>query len=250
MADFFKVVGEDIIVTAPIVEVYVPYDYFTSQLYEVVGDNVRYYAVANFKVFKNEKERENRENIATYPLGIPLFVMAHPSEIDTQEVSFKKNGITRRSIVLTFYKDDKFIVNRSCIKSADNVMVLMQRLESGKLDNIPPAMVADMLDYGQQLNSVSLNLPSEMVKIFVAERYHDPNNQSRKLRFSKAKNTDDDIVSYNMREEAMQSTTYQAVTFEDINSAVITSINRKNAGIKDEPTYMEKIIRGEKIETD
>ena len=128
----------------------------------------------------------------------------------------------------------------------------MSRFEGGKLTNIPPAMADEVIEVGQVINNMKLKLPSEMIEAFTAERYRDPANPAQKIRFSKASDAvqSNDVVSYNMREEAMQSTTYQGISFEDINSALITATNRKNKGIKDEATVMEKIIRGEKITDD
>ena len=155
-------------------------------------------------------------------------------------------------VVLTYRQGDAFVVNTNVVKSADNVSGLMSRFEGGKLTNIPPAMADEVIEVGQIINNMKLKLPSEMIEAFTAERYRDPANPAQKIRFSKASDAvqSNDVVSYNMREEAMQSTTYQGISFEDINSALITATNRKNKGIKDEATVMEKIIRGEKITED
>lgn len=257
---FFRTDKNSILVDVPIIEVYIPYEYMTTsppgtsnKYYEVLGENVRYYGIANFKVFMSEKEHQEKiEDVLTYPMGIPTMLIAHPTETTVKEMRFNKNYPYEKMIVLTFNKGDAFIVNTNTIKSADNVSGLMSRFEAGKLTNIPPAMTDEVIEFGQEINNIKLKLPSEMIEAFSAERYRDPNNPAQKLRFSKA--SDDTIankvVSYNMREEAMQSTTYQGISFEDINSSIITATNRKNAGIVDDATIMEKIIRGEKIENE
>ena len=245
----FKTEKNSIIVTAPIIEVYLPYDYYAAELFERVGENIRYYGVANFKVFNSEKERENKPSVKTYPMGISSMLIARPTETDTMEVQFTKGGKLHKCIVMTFYKNDLFLVEKNIIKNTDNAFILMNRLEAGKLDNVPPNIQADMLMYAQVLNKINFGLPSELLEIFVSEKYRDPSNPSRKYRFADAsKIRGDDVVSYNMREDAMQSTAYQGFTHEDINTALITAINRKHDGIVDEPTYMERIIKGEKID--
>ena len=52
------------------------------------------------------------------------------------------------------------------------------------------------------------------------------------------------MISHNMRTDAIQSTTFQGLTHEDVNSALLAAINRKDAGIVDEPTMMERLMRG------
>ena len=54
----------------------------------------------------------------------------------------------------------------------------------------------------------------------------------------------DDITSLNMRQEGMAGSIYQAFSNEDINTSLISSVNRKRDGIVDAPTVMERIVRG------
>lgn len=243
----FKLNGESIIVTAPILEVYLPEDYAASELYSVVGEYTKWFAIANFKVFKNEAQLEHRDEVPTRPIGRATNILSKPSETDIGEVTFVKGGDARKCIILRFYMNDVFCVDRNVIKSADNVAIMMQRLESGKLDNIPPRIVKNVINVSQGINGINLRLPDEHMDAMIAERYRDPKNKNRKLRFSTGDNKDR-VVSVTPREDAVTSTTFQAFTFEDVNNSIIAACNRKDAGIQDEATIMEKIIRGEKIE--
>ena len=112
---------------------------------------------------------------------------------------------------------------------------------------IPPHIQAQIIPDAERMNKVNLRFPPEEMELFLAERYRNPNNQKQKLRFSSVDQDSDDIVSYRMREEAMQTTTYQAVTHEDINNALITSVNRTRRGEYSEPTMVERITRGLEI---
>lgn len=243
----FKMKGDSIIVNAPILEVYLPADYASAELYQVIGSNSKWFGIANFKTFRSESQLDHREIVPTYPLGISSFILSTPSETDIDDVLFKKDGVIRKCIILRFFVGDVFCIDRNLIKSADNVVILMTRLEAGKLDNVPPHIVKDIIRYAEKINGMNLKLPDSHIDALVAERYRDPNNHSRKLRFSNDNNTDK-VVSVNPREDAMTSTTYQGITFEDINNSIVAACNRKKAGITDEATIMEKIIRGEKVE--
>lgn len=242
----FKMKGDSILVNAPVLEVYLPEDYASTGLYSVIGTNAKWFAIANFKVFKTEAQLEHRDTVPTHPLGIASYILSKPSETDIDNVMFVKDGVERKCIILRFFVGDVFCVDRNLIKSADNVATLMNRLESGKLDNIPPRIVKDIIKLAEDVNGVNLVLPDSHIDALVAERYRDPENYSRKLRFASGESNK--VVSVNPREDAMMSTTFQGITFENINSAIIVACNRKNAGIKDEETIMEKIIRGEKVE--
>ena len=92
------------------------------------------------------------------------------------------------------------------------------------------------------MNKLKLNIPSEEEEMMVAERYRMDGSMKR-ARFGEPDNMDD-IMSLNMRQEGMEASTYQAFSNEDINTSLISSINRKAAGIVDEPTSIERIVRG------
>lgn len=240
-----KKIDNKIIVTAPIIELYLPAEYAQkSNLYTMKGERVEFFGVCNMKKFDNEAGLENRSAAKTIPVGIPMILISNPSEIESNvQVQFYPDGPFRKCIVLRYYKDDEIVCNTQCIRSADNVTALMEMLENGKLTFFPVKYIPALIQKVQDMNKVNLRLPTESIQAMIAERYRDPEHPSKKLRFAKDPDSDD-IVSVTPREETMLSSTYSAFSFEDINSSLIASVNRAKAGIHDEPTIMEKIIRG------
>ena len=230
-------------------EVYLPFDYTEkayrgNSYYSILGTKVRFFCVGNMRFYKDQKQMDNPLTVKCHALGFPMMVVSDPSEIDVREVQYSKNGPVRMCIVLTYYKGDALIENCNCIKSTDNPMIVLARLEGGKFNHISPMVANGILSDVQSMNNVKLRIPTEVEEIFVAERYRDPANPAQKARFAEKLPADDSYVTYNMRQDAMKTTTYQAVTHEDINTSLISSINRKNDGIVDEATVMERIVRG------
>lgn len=244
----FRTVGTVKYVNIYGMEVYLPYDYLEKayrglNYYSVVGSKVRYYGVGNMRLYQNKAQMESPLTVKTYALGVPMIITSEPSEIDTREVQFTKGGPVRKCIVLTFYKDDVFLDNTNAIKSNDNVMIFLTRLEGGKLDHVSPEVADGILQDVQEMNGVKLKIPTEEEEIYVAERYRSDRDPTKKARMVDSSNPDK-VTSLNMRQEAMRTTTYQAITHEDISTSLITSVNRANAGIVDEPTIMERVTRG------
>lgn len=245
----FRESGNSIYVDVYALDVYLPYDYLDKayrgiSYYSIVGSKVRYFAVGNMRAYKNQKEMESPLTAKTHPLGFPMIIMSEPSETNVKEVQFVNGGPIRRCIVLTYYKDDVFVENVNCIAQAENAMIILSRLEGGKMDHFGPEVSIGVFQDVQSMNKISFRIPSEEEEIFIAERYRNPNKHSQKARFADSTTADDRFVSYNMRQEAMKTTTYQALTHEDINTSLIASINRKNDGIIDDPTIMERVVRG------
>lgn len=244
----FRTVGTVKYVNIFAIEVYLPYDYLDKayrgqNYYALVGTKVRYFGVGNMRFYNSQKEMDSPLTVPVHTLGIPMLITGEPSDIDTRDVQFTRGGPVRKCVVLTFYKDDEFLSNVDSIKGNDNVMIYLTRLQGGKLDHMPPEDALGVLQDVQRMNGVKLRIPSEEEEIFIAERYRSDRDPSKKARL--VDTTDPDkAVSLNMRQEAMKSTTYQALTHEDINTSLVASVNRKRAGIVDEPTPMEVITRG------
>lgn len=238
-------------VAAYAVDIYLPFDYLDkayrgTKYYEIAGTRVRYFGLGNMRFYDNEKELENPSAKKVYTLGIPMIITSIPSDIDTKMVLFQKGGIERKCIVLRLYRDDVFIENLNLIKSNNNVMIYLLRIESGKLNHITPDEAASILHDVQDMNGIKLRIPSEEEEMMIAERFRNPNKNLEKARFSDVDDPDK-LTTLSMRQESMASTTYQAVTGEDINNALISSINSDNAGEVDEMTTMEKIVLGKDV---
>lgn len=230
------------------IEVYLPYDYLEKayrgqNYYALIGTKVRYFGVGNMRFFHSQKEMDSPLTVPVHTLGIPMLITGEPTDIDTRNVQFTQGGPMRKCVVLTFYKGDEFLSNIDAIKGNDNVMIYLARLQGGKLDHVQPEDAVGILQDVQRMNSVKLRIPSEEEEIYISERYRSDRDPTKKARLVDSTNPDRSI-SLNMRQEAMKTTTYQALTHEDINTSLIASVNRRKAGIVDEPTPMEIITRG------
>lgn len=241
-----KEVDNKMIVDVPIMEIYLPIEYKDRGLYYMKGPLVEFYGVCNMKAFNKEEELKHREAVKTIPIGIALMITSNPSEIDIGEVKFSPSSPLRKCVILRYYKNDELMTNTSCIIASDNVGNLLTLLENGKLDYIPVKYIRDIVDRAEIINKTNLRLSLEAKDAMIIECYRDPHNINKSLRHSK--NSNEDLISSpTSREESMLSSTYQAFTFEDINSSLLAAVNRAKAGVEEEPTVMERIIRGDTV---
>ena len=225
-------------------EAYQNTSYRSSPYYSMLGTKCRFLGVGNMRFFMNEKQMEEPESVKCHPLGIPMLIMSEPASIDIDEVRFSKDGPLRRCMVLTYYKGDKFMTSSETIKNSDACMMYLARAEQGKLDMYDPAVAISMLRDVQAMNGLSLRIPSEEEEIFMVERYRDPDHPGRKARYHTGNFEPDSMLSYNSRVESHKTTTYSGLFGEDVNNAVISAVNRFDAGIRDDPTLSEALFRG------
>lgn len=252
----FRLDKEKAYVDAYAMEYYIPHHmidkmYRGYKYYELAGTKVKFFGVGNMRFFSSEKEMEDPFSIKVHTLGIPMMLTCEPDTIEVRDIKFTKGGKPRKSVVLTFYRGSVFVDNLNLLQNGNNIMVLMTLIESGKLDNVLPDEAAEIFRDVQVMNKAKLRIPPEEEEIMISERYRDATNHMKKARYHEGKfSSPDEIVSLNMRQEAMKSTTYQAITHEDINTSLISSVNRKRAGIVDEPTPSEAVVRNIPSELD
>lgn len=250
----FRTEKDKILVDCFAVDVFLPESYIGSEYrgasyYSVYGNLIKFYALGNIRFYKNDKELQNPLSTKTYVLGIPTVVTSKPSEISTQDVQFTQNGPIRKCIVLRYYRNDEFLCTQNTIATFYHMMMLTNRLNGGKITFIPPHLMPSIIEQAERMNYQDLRLPKEEIEMLVSERYRDPDHPSRRVRFATELNPDSDrILSYRMRDDAMQTTTFQAITHEDINKSLVASVNRKRKGIRNNPTVTERIVRSMPID--
>lgn len=223
-------------------EEYRTLSYRSTPYYSMLGTKCRYLGIGMMRFFNNEKELENEESVKCHPLGIPVLITSEPDSVDVYNTRYSKNGPLRRCLVLTFYKGDKFMVSSEAIQNPDACMMYLARLEQGKLDMYDPKVAIEMLRDVQIMNKLNLRIPPEDEEIFVVERYRDPDSPGRKARYHTGNFEPDSMISHNSRVESHKTTTYSAVFGEDLNSALISAVNRYDAGIRDEATMAESLF--------
>ena len=243
-----KTEDKQVLVDCYCMQVYLPHEfrdlaYRSTPYYSMLGTKCRYLGVGMMRFYANEKELEKPENVKCHPLGIPALITSEPNTIDVDEVRFSKNGPLRRCLILTFYKGDRFMVSSEAIQNSDACMMYLARLEQGKLDMYDPQVAISMLRDVQRMNKLSLRIPSEEEEIFVVERYRDPDHPGRKARYHTGNFEPDSMVSHNSRVESHKTTTYSAIFGEDVSSALISSVNRYDAGVRDEASMAEALFR-------
>lgn len=214
--------------------------------YSIIGTKVQFLGIGMMRFFGNETEMKNPDSVKAHPLGIPMLIMSEPSEIDAGNVRFSRTGPLRKCAILTYYKGDAILTSTEAIKNSDAAMMVLSRLEQGKLDYLTPEVSVGILRDTQDFNKVGFRIPSEEEEIFVAERYRDPDNPTRKYRYHEGKIKDPtNMVSYNARVEMHQGSSFSGLMGEDVQQGLILACNREEEGIRVPQTSFEALIRGE-----
>lgn len=239
---YFKRDGDAIYLTAPECKFFIPEEYFksTSGFMEDRGQMVYGIGLFDIGFFSDGKLTEMK--FLSIPTWIEMYV--YDSEIKEILLPYSNSPIPCR--VLTYYEGSK-VMNATIVEDASNAMAFLDLICSGKLpQTIPYNKVAQLWRKNQSLNGVHLGVPTVIEEMILATAYRDKKNLVQK--FCKVIGKNDDVSEYDykmasIRQICQYSSTFTALTFEDFDSMVTTSLNRSAEHKSETESPLEKIIK-------
>lgn len=241
MGSIFKNDGKSIILEAPYVEFYIPKFYFeTSQGFaEDYAKTVRAIGVFNFGIFENSKL------VAIKTFNVPTWIELHVYESEDRTVDLPGQDAVPCK-VLKYFKDN-IIMESTFIVDSANAELFLKFITDGKLPNsIPYDKTLEIWRKNQEMNDVHFGVSSTILELILAVSYRDKNDLSRK--FSKAIGSNLDISQFDyqtasIRQICQYTSTFTALTFEDIDSMITTSLNRSRNKGNEVDSPIERIIK-------
>lgn len=238
---YFKVHDGNIIFTGEYLEVYVPGKFEESGLYQDLGELVEVFGVLNIRVYENNKPGKLKT------LNLPTTINMYPSEKTKQRLKLMDSMEEMEPyIILKFFKED-VLTNKNTRIDSTNVERFLGMITSGKIPHtIPYSSIIKIWHKNLQLNSVSLGVPSTVLELLITEIYRYKKNPALTFGSVRGKNpeiSDFDYRAANMRETCSRSSVFAAVTFEDMDAMLTSSINMTNYNKKQSISPIEKIIK-------
>lgn len=220
-------------------EFYVPTSYFESKWMVQLSDTIKGLGLFNIGIFENGELKEIRL------LNLPTSVEFYVYDSETRVMNFKgESGV--ECMVLKYIKDQK-IMESSTIEDSSSAEMYLDIILKGKVPpSIPYTETLNVWIKNQTMNKVSFGVPSSVLEMILAVCYRDKNDMGRK--FSKVIGADPNVSEWDykmakIREICQYASTFSAMTFEDINSMITTSINRTREKRYEMESPVEKIIK-------
>jgi hypothetical protein len=180
--------------------------------------------------------------------NIPSLIHIHPAEMEKRDIQLIEgaDGVTELYRVAKFYKGNKMMSN-SIPQDATNVELFINLLFRG---NVPPTIPYDQVvkiwQKNLDLNNVKLGVTSTVLEIVVAEIYRNkrkPEETFAKVIGNNPKASLYDYRAANIREICARNSTFAAMTFEDIDSMITSSLNINKYDKQESDSPIEKIIK-------
>ena len=236
----FRIEGDFIYLDAPYIEFYIPMYFFdeSGKFGEDLSSTVKVLGIFNVGIFENGKLKELRT------LNIPTMITLNVYDSEVREVTLL-NGEVVQCKVIKYLKDAKImssVVFQDEIYAKDYLKFLM----SGKMPHIIPySKLLDLWRKNQVLNGVHFGLGSVYLELVLSVLCRNPSDFSQK--FSKISGKGDagdyDYKFASVRQICQYNSTFTALTFEDIDSMITTSLNKTRNKVKEQETPVEQIIK-------
>lgn len=237
---YFRSDGKYIYLDCEYAEFYIPLSYFdaTTNLAINNGKIISVIGIFNVGIFEGGKLKEYKV------FNVPTWVQIENTDSEIRQIDLpNEKDIPCR--IMKFHKGNKIMAS-TVIKDSSNAQLFLKMITSGKVPpSIPYSKVLSIWRENQKLSGVNLGVESIIQEVILATAYRDPNNLEKP--FATLIGQDKPVSEYaykmlSIRQICQYSATFTAMTFEDFDSMVTTSLNRTRSGKEEIYTPVEQII--------
>lgn len=229
-------------VNVPYLEVYIPMSYFdrTSKFAQDNGDTIRVISCLCVGLYENGKFKEYK----TINLGETMDFHVYDSEVRT--MLLPGMATEEKVRVLKYHKGNEIFADY-IIQDISNALAFVTMVLKGK---VPPTVAYDQMmeiwNKNLSLNNENLGVPAVNRELIASVQYRDRKQPTRT--FASRLNSDPNATMYdyamaNMRQICQFTSTFTAITFEDFDSMVTSSVKRTKEKLPEPESPLEKIIK-------
>lgn len=236
----FRSDGSFIYLNEPYCEFYIPMYYFdtTKRFAEDLSDKIHVLGLFNVGIFNNGKLKELRT------LNLPTMIDIFVYDSELREVTMS-NGETTQCKVIKYLKDAK-IMQSMIIADDGNVKDYLKFLLAGNLPPlIPYSKGLQLWLKNQSMNDVNFGIASSYLELILSVMYRNPDDLSQKFATIASNHgvSDYDYAGCSIRQICQYNSTFTALTFEDMDSMITTSLNKSRDKVKERESPVEQIIK-------
>jgi hypothetical protein len=241
---FFKEENGKLIFDGEYMEVYIPDFYFLQDIASVVGSDIETIGIFDFKVGTSEDSKDGK----LYKLLLPTSILMSYSSSYKLQTKLRKELEQESYVVLQLYKGNVFINQLDIKEDVKDSKKFINLLHSGKLpSNIPYEKVIDLYHKSLNMNNVNLGVPSIIFELCVSGLYRSRTDLAvpfrQEIGQTNAKVTSFDYQAIGLKAIAPASSTFTALSFENINQSIISSVKKAREDAKESISPIEKTIK-------
>lgn len=237
---FVKYDGNDLVFTGNKLEIYIPESYTSSGHASIEGSIFKTFGILPCILYdKNDKK------IDEFTLNLPVMITLYFNNYEVKKMTFNNDNEPSSYAVITYYTQEK-IMPSSIVKTSVNAETFMKLMCAGKITGIPYNKLSIAWLRNMELSGVNFGVTMLLYEIIISEIYRNKNNPDEKFAYyigRKPNVSQFDYRASNLREICSRNSTFAALTFEDFDTMVTTSLNRTQYNKTQVESPIEKIIK-------
>lgn len=237
--------GNSVIFNGDVLNIYIPTKSFERKQAKYNGEYITTMGMFIFEIQTFEQIEKGMSGIfhrLTIPNNID-FQYTDSSKFKGKIDKYPNDEYT----VFRLEKGDKFIANVFVQQISSAVITFVKALHGGSMPkSISYDEILGLYHNVLELNNVSLNAPSLIYELSIAEVCRSKKDQSRPFRDAVNKKPDMsryDYVNINLNKLPMLNSTFSGLTFENMNDAIIKSLDRTETGGEEKFSPLERPIK-------
>ena len=229
-------------------EIYTPQNYIGS-IASIEGDILNTFGSAPYKFYKNPTDKKPTK---VGILKLPSMLKFYPTYIDQNKMDTIWDGIyddlnENEYCVMSFEKGSK-VMQQYSIQNLNNTVKFLDLILARKIDNnIPYPLLSTIFMKNFTDNGVDLGVSVSIVDLIIYKVCRDKHNLSKP--FGQIYGKDPKKVSpiayqfANIRDICGSDSVFAALTFEDMNAMLDSSLNMTIKGSTQNDSPLEQIIK-------
>lgn len=222
-------------------EFYIPMSYFDkSDFAEDMGNIIKCLGILDIGFFVDGKLKEFK--ILNLPSKVDLFATDY--EMRTVSLPGREKPVPCK--VLKYYKGNQ-IMPCTIIEDSTNAETYLKFVTQGKVPSaVPYSKSIGIWMKNQKMNHVNFGVPSVILELILSVAYRDKKDPTQRFAMALAKNpnlTDYDCKMASIRQICQYTSTFTALTFEDFDAMLTTSLNRTRQNKQQADSPLEQIIK-------
>lgn len=237
--------GNSVIFNGDVLNIYIPTKSFERKQAKYNGEYITTMGMFIFEIqtFKQiEKGMSGIFHRLTIPNNID-FQYTDSSKFKGKIDKYPSDEYT----VFRLEKGDKFIANVFVQQISTAVIDFVKALHGGSMPkSVSYDEILGLYHNVLELNNVNLNAPSLIYELSIAEVCRSKKDQSKPFRDAVNRKPDIsryDYVNINLNKLPMLNSTFSGLTFENMNDAIIKSLDRTETGGEEKFSPLERPIK-------
>lgn len=236
----FKKDGEWIVTNEQLVEFYIPLSYYDGTVRRLATekvDGLNVFGVFQVSAFKDGKLLETRI------LNLPIIIHINTFENEVRNIKML-NGETEKCMVYKYIKGSK-VMRSFIVVDDENGKNYLTLILQGKLPRIIPySRTNDLWNKNLKLSDVNFGMNAAYLEALLGRVYRDKNNPTRKYALAYNEGAGDyGYIMASTRQLCKYDSTFSAITYEDFDTALATSLNRTRNKIQETNSPVEPIMK-------